>query len=229
MKKIVIGIFAAIVLLAIARAQNEAALSTQKTPTSQAPQAGLQQIAPGSVIPVQLSKTLDSKKVKPGDEVAAKVTEDMQSQNGEVIVPKNTTVIGHVTVAQIRTKQQKESEVSIAFDQAVMKNGTDLHLPMSIQAIIAPPSPPSGSETAGQPPSVPGGTIPGSLPTGESPTNNPSETNQRQPITGKTQGVVGFSNLNLTAAQNAKDGSVISSTKSNVKLESGTLLLLRVS
>ena len=35
-----------------------------------------------------------------------------------------------------------------------MKNGTDLHLPMSIQAIIAPPSPPSGSETAGQPPSV---------------------------------------------------------------------------
>ena len=112
MKKIVIGIFAAIVLLAIARAQNEAALSTQKTPTSQAPQAGLQQIAPGSVIPVQLSKTLDSKKVKPGDEVAAKVTEDMQSQNGEVIVPKNTTVIGHVTVAQKQPSSRKNPKLA---------------------------------------------------------------------------------------------------------------------
>ena len=165
----------------------------------------------------------------------------MTSQNGEVIVPKDTTVIGHVIEAQARTKQQKESEVSIAFDQAVMKNGTDLHLPMSIQAIIAPPSLSSGSETAGQPASVPGGMAPGSMsnggwqspspaaPASEWPTNSTTQTNQHQPITGKTQGVVGFSNLNLTSAANAKDGSVISSTKSNVKLESGTLLLLRVS
>jgi hypothetical protein len=241
MEKIVIGIFAGIALLGAARAQNEASLSTQQAPTSQAAQSGLQQIAPGSVIPVQLSKTIDSNKVKPGDEVAARVTQDMKSQNGEVIVPKDAEVIGHVTEAQTRTKQQKESEVGIAFDQAVMKNGTDLHLPMSIQAIIAPPSPGSESETAGQPASVPGGMTPGSMstggrqspnpavPAGEWPTDNTTQTNQRQPITGKTQGVVGFSNLNLTAAANAKDGSVISSTKSNVKLESGTLLLLRVS
>ncbi len=240
MKKIVMGILAGLVLLGIARAQDETPLPTQQTPTSQAAQPGSQQIAPGSVIPVQLSKTIDSKKVQPGDEVAAKVTEDMKSQNGEVLVPKGTEVIGHVTEAQARTKEQKESDIGIAFDHAVMKNGTDLHLPMSIQAIIAPPSPASGSETAGQQASVPGAMTPGGMPpgrqstngaapAGEWPTNNPSETNQRQPITGKTQGVVGFSNLNLTAAASTKDGSVISSTKSNVRLESGTLLLLRVS
>ena len=76
MKTIVIGIFAGIVLLGVARAQNEAPLSSRETPTRQEAQPGLQQIAPGSVIPVQLSKTIDSKKVKPGDEVAAKVTQD---------------------------------------------------------------------------------------------------------------------------------------------------------
>jgi 3D (Asp-Asp-Asp) domain-containing protein len=237
MKKIVIGIFAGFVLLVVARAQNQAALSAQQAPTNQAAQPGLRQIAPGSVIPVQLSKTIDSKKVKPGDEVAAKVTQDMKAQNGEVILPKDTQVIGHVTEAQTRTKQQKESELAIAFDQAVIKNGTDLHLPMSIQAIIAPASPASDRETTGPPPSMPGGMAPGGMPTGgwqspaagESPTNNPSKTNQRPPITGKTQGVVGFSNLNLAAAGNTRNGSVISSRKSNVKLESGTLLLLRVS
>jgi hypothetical protein len=223
MKKIVIGIFSGIVLLGVARgAQNKAALSAQQTPTNQVAQPGLH-IAPGSVIPVQLSKTIDSKKVKPGDEVTAEVTEDLKAQNGEVIMPKDTKVIGHVTEAQTRTKQQKESEVGIAFDQAVMKNGTDLHLPMSIQAVIAPSSPDSGSETGGWPASAPGGTAPGT------PTGNPSETNQSQPITGETKGVVGLSNVNLTAAENTKDGSVISSAKSNVKLESGTLLLLRVS
>lgn len=229
MKKIVIGVFAGIVLFGVARAQNQAALPAQQTPASQAAQPGLPQIAPGSVIPVQLSKTIDSKKVKPGDEVAAKVTEDMTSQNGQVIVPKDTQVIGHVTEAQARTKQQKESELAIAFDQAVMKNGTGLHLPMSIQAVIAPAPPTSESQNAGQTASPPGGMGPGSMPSEPLPTDNPPEKNQRPPITGKTQGVVGFSNLNLAAAGNTKDGSVISSTKSNVKLESGTLLLLRVS
>jgi len=39
---------------------------------------------------------------------------------------------------------------------------------------------------------------------------------------------VGISNLKLEAAQNAAQGSLMSSDKNNVKLESGTFLLLRV-
>ena len=91
------------------------------------------------MIPVQLTQTIDAKKAKPGDEVVAKVTMDLKTNSGEVIVPKDTKVVGHVTEAQARSKEQKESQVGIAFDRAVLKDG-EVSLPMSIQAVIAPPS-----------------------------------------------------------------------------------------
>src|ERR1700739_2100392 len=110
---------------------------TSNAGTSQARTASAPRIAPGSVIPVQLTKTVDAKKAKTGDEVVAKVTQDMKTQTGEVLVPKDTKVIGHVTEAQARTKDEKQSELAIAFDQAAMK-GEDLRVPMSIQDVIAP-------------------------------------------------------------------------------------------
>ena len=103
----------------------------------QTPPPGALKIAPGSVIPVQLTKTIDAKKAKQGDEVVAKVTIDMKTDGGQILVPKDTTVVGHVTEAQARNKEQKESQVGISFDKAKMKSG-DMPLPMSIQAIIAP-------------------------------------------------------------------------------------------
>jgi hypothetical protein len=52
----------------------------------------------------------------------------------------------------------------------------------------------------------------------------------RPPINAQTQGVIGISDLSLTStAANANQGSVMTSVKSNVKIEGGTMLLLRVS
>jgi hypothetical protein len=206
-------------------------------------------IAPGSVIPVQLTKSIDAKKVKTGDEVDAEVTEDLKAGNGEIIVPKNTKVIGRVTEAQARNKEQKESQVGIAFDRAVMKNGGDVALPMSIQAIVGPSyltggnngSSPEGTAQPSTTPSTggmsPGNSRAGSMgapqpanpgtAAGEGPTNT-SGNNVRQPITGNTQGVLGIPNLTLSTTANSTQGSVVSSEKNNVKLEGGTLLLLRV-
>ena len=119
-------------------------LSRQPNPLPRPPRriqgaAGQHRIAPGSVIPVQLTKTIDAKKAKPGDEVVAKVTMDLKTNGGEVMIPKDTKVMGRVTEAQARSKEQKESQVGIAFDRAVLKDG-EMPLPMSIQAVIAPPS-----------------------------------------------------------------------------------------
>lgn len=201
-------------------------------------QASAAKIAPGSVIQVELTKTIDAKKAKAGDQVVAKVTGDMKTASGEVFLPKNTKVVGRVTEARARTKEQNESEVRIAFDHAITKNG-DMKLPMSIQAIIGPaPSSPSGGGYDPPGPATGGGTTtspmagraplsPGSQP-GPLPTVGTDE-QSRSPITGKTKGVIGLPHLKLEAnAQNAGQGSVVSSQKSNVKLESGTLLLLRV-
>ena len=94
---------------------------------AQAQTAGAPRIAAGSVIPVQLTKTVDAKKAKTGDEVVAKVTQDMKTQSGDVLVPKDTTVIGHVTEAQARNKEQKESQLAIAFDRAMGKGHARTH------------------------------------------------------------------------------------------------------
>jgi hypothetical protein len=269
MKAALTGIFAGVVLCGASLAQD----ATQPRMTSTAPQNqqnpataqsaqssaeqlhGSPRIAPGSVIPVQLMKSIDAKKVKTGDEVRAKVTQDMKTGNGEIVMPKDTQVVGHITEAQLRNKEQKESQVGIAFDRAVMQPGGEIPLPMSIQAVIVSPSgdsrnnnatgdseapPARGSSAGGMSPGYGGrsaGAGTGTPSSTPSPTTSSSEGSTSsqaegkkvdQPITGNTRGIVGIANLKLSTASSSAAGSVVSSEKSNVKLESGTLMLLRV-
>ncbi len=228
-------------------AQATPAPTAAQATANQEPSAATPKIAPGSVIPVSLTRTIDAKKAKPGDEVVAKVTMDMKSNSGEVIVPKDTKVMGHVTEAQARSKEQKESQLGIAFDRATLK-GSEVSLPMSIQAVIAPPSnntnssggspdqgaPPTGGNSAPSPMasgrngSTASQSTPSGPPPSAAPTDNTQQGSARPPITGNTQGVVGISNLKLEPAPSAAQGSVLSSEKNNVKVESGTMLLLKV-
>jgi hypothetical protein len=227
----------------------------QRAPESQTPAGAssaqattARRIAPGSVIPVQLTRTIDAKKAKTGDEVVAKVTQDLKTNSGEVIVAKDTKVLGHVTEAQTHSKEQKESQLGIAFDRAVEKNGNEMQLPMSIQAIIGQQNngPQNNSSSEAAPTSAyPGGGagnnsgrsagMGGSAPVptpspsaGGSNTPTDTQPSARPAITAETQGVVGISNLKLESSGQANQGSVVSSEKSNVKLESGTMMLLRV-
>ncbi len=263
MKTFLTGALTAALLCGISFAQNPAspqpdgtAPQGQKNPVPQSPQmnssqASTPQIAPGSVIPVQLTKTIDAKKIKSGDAVEAKVTQDMKSGNGEVIVAKDTKITGHITAAQARTKEQKESQVGIEFDHAVMKNGSDVTLPMSIQAVISQSALNGGSDNngreaanqpapassaggvppgAGRPSGMGGGTAsqPSSSASGDWPSTPQAEQKAQQPITGNTEGVVGISDLRLSTTSDKTQGSILTSEKNNVKVESGTLMLLRV-
>jgi len=86
---------------------------------------------------------------------------------------------------------------------------------------------PSGGRspgTSGSPQQAPNPPMAGQ----QAPSEGQSGNNSQQPITEKTQGVVGISNLKLAAAPNAAEGSIVSSEKNNVKIESGTLMLLCV-
>jgi hypothetical protein len=200
-------------------------------------------IAPGSIIPVQLLKSIDAKKAKSGDEVIAKVTQDMRNRAGTLVVSKDTKILGHVTESQARSKQQKESHVTIAFDHAVLKNGEQMQMPMSIQAIVAPPnrSPSSQASNADLPTYGSAQGVTGASanagamgsPAGQAPglPQQPGELASGQPqpqITRNTQGVVGIPDLKLSAAPDSAQGSRLSSEKNNVKLDDGTFLLLRV-
>jgi len=256
MRKLIPGILVGVVFCALSLAQettppssNETVPQAQESPAQSGAPVSL--IAPGSVIPVQLTRTVDARKAMPGDEVEARITQDLTARNGELLVRKDTKVVGHVTEAQVRTKEQKESQVGIAFDHAVMKDGSDVSLPMSIQAIVAPQilsaANNSDDEGAGPPTAAPSpgglpqggrsggmGTgaaspVPGSLPAGGEPPNSASTgNNERRSITANTQGIVGIPDLRLSTPGDVPQGSLISSEKNNVKLESGTLMLLRV-
>jgi hypothetical protein len=261
-----IAIFAAALLCGVSLAQQaspntsgSATDSAQTAPQTSQPNtntaspnmSGLHsmRIAPGSVIPVQLTKGIDAKKAKAGDEVEARVTIDMKANNGEVVVPKDTKVMGHVTEAQAHTKDQKESQIGLSFDHAVTKDGQNVSLPMSVQAIISPQalnqgnsssndSAPAASNSSASQPSPatqPGGMggnmspnrAPSSSATASEPETSSGNNHANPPITGNTQGVVGISDITLSAGQ-GNEGSVVTSDKKNVKLDNGTLILLRV-
>jgi hypothetical protein len=237
--------------------QNSGASQTAPAQGTAASAGTVHRVAPGSVIPVQLAKSVDAKKAKTGDEVVATVTQDMKSGNGDVIIPKDTQVIGHVTESQARNKDQKESELGIAFDHAVVK-GDQMQMPMSIQAVIGPqtnnsssapnndqssaapaggapaasssaPSSPMGGRSGTQTPASPQA-APNAADAGTSDSNQPQQqAKARPPINSMTEGVIGLSNLKLESnAQNAAQGSLLTSEKNNVKIDKGTMLLLRV-
>src|ERR1700726_3710491 len=123
MKTVSISIFLCGLIVGIATAQDSAAppsafppseprtLSPAQPPPQAAPEpstpAQPTRIAAGSVIPVSLTKSIDAKKAKTGDEGIAKVTEDIKTSSGEVLVPKDTKVVGRVTEVQSRNKEQK--------------------------------------------------------------------------------------------------------------------------
>jgi hypothetical protein len=273
MKKLALSLLASFVLVGLCLAQSstsspDASPVQRGTTESQAP-AGQSaeasgeslatgKIAPGTVIPAELAKSVDAKKAKSGDQVLAKLAQDMLS-NGQVIIARGAKIVGHVTQAKPREKGESESSLGIAFDKLLTKDGRELPLNASIQAVGAPASNfntnngPSGngpmSESGGMPggmggsasagmggaggrsggsatgaPGNPGGNAGGNYP--EDTGNSGSQSGTRGALQPGATGVVGISGLNLSAGSDGS--SVITSQNKNVKLDSGTQLMLRV-
>jgi hypothetical protein len=95
------------------------------------------QLANGTAMQAVLSQPVDAKKNKPGDTVTAKNTQAVKSDDGQVIVPKGSKLVGHVTEAKARGKGESESALGIAFDKAILKNGQEVPLNATIQALAA--------------------------------------------------------------------------------------------
>lgn len=206
----------------------------------------------GTYLRAELTKPIDARKVKPGNLVEAAVTQDVKA-GGKVIIRKGTVLLGHVTQAHGRTKEQSTSILGIVFDRVVQKGG-EVALNAVIQA-IAPPeevmteesiSPleyhgvyPGGARgaLAQQTASVePGAKAPGV--TGTVPSSRIESENANGPAGSPTpsQGTVGPAGPNAEqtpamvtgSVQGSAQGSMISSTNHNVTLEAGTQILLRV-
>jgi hypothetical protein len=179
-----------------------------------APARGATKIMPGTVIPVELAKALDAKKVKAGDKVEAKIVVDLL-HDGEVVIPKGARVSGHISDAKPSSKDSKDSMIGFVFDQLSTKDGGEIAIQTSIQAIGPPPESGSSSSISGGPI----GTSGASMPSGGQPRSSAHS------LDSSSQGVVGMRGLSLSTSGAA---SVVSSSSGNVKLDSGTEILLRI-
>ena len=222
-------------------------------------------LASGTTLQAALTKPVDAKKAKPGDQVTAKLTQDVKS-NGHVVLHKGSKLVGHVTEAQGRSKGQAESKLGIVFDKAQLKGGEESSLNATIQA-LAPPvrgtaiadadeagnlsAPMAGGATGGG--GLVGGVTHGASSTLGGATNSVGNVgggavagvnstvnsaagtaagglNAQGALSSASHGVVGIQGLTLSSASVAgAQGSVISSTTQNVKLDSGTQMVLQVS
>lgn len=209
--------------------------------------------AAAATVQAQLTKTIDAKKAKQGDEVVAKTTEDLQGSSN-LTIPKNSKLIGHVAEVQARAGDQGESRIVIVFDKAVPKGGQEIPIQATIQAIAAPERAPmpttdmmagSASDPGGAPVGGASGAATGTPATTGAPASTPGiATGASQPESGSmgtsgssrvaldstSKGVMGIEDLQLAAGNTGQTlASQLKSSSRNVKLENGTRMVLRIS
>jgi len=225
MKKFFSSVLAAALVTGVSLAQNPA----QPSGGSES-QTTAVRFAPGAILRVELTRSVDAKKAKVGDEVIGKTMDDFLGEKNDVLAPKGSRVFAHV--AEVSPRQvESASTLGIAFDKVVLKNGVDVPFKAAIQAIGGPdlsaapvnqPMPQSG----GGAPTMSPGHNPDSYGGSMGPGDVPANSGATGPLPPNARGVVGISGMSLSAGS-AQD-SLISSQKHNVKLDSGTQMILRV-
>jgi len=239
--------FCTAALLGACLAQTSNSPQAAAPPGTSAPAAApANQLPAGTIIPAELAKSIDAKKAKSGDQVIAKTTIDLRSKDGSTVIPKGAKVLGHVTDAKARGKDESGSMVAIAFDKVELKGGRDLQFNGGIQAIGKPEQNAAAYTGGGSPMSESGGVPSGAAgqggmggartggamgapPSAGNPGNAPADSGVPAsggvgPLSPASQGVVGIQGLSL---QDSAQASVITSSSGNVHLDSGTQLILR--
>ena len=173
------------------------------------------------IMPVELTKSLDSKKLKEGDPVMGRIAADLRMKDGTAI-PRGSKVTGHVTEAKSRSKGDAQSALGIVFDKISLPGGKDLAIKGELQAVA--PNPNAGTQDTGVParmPSAGEGTGAGtSMP--PPPSTPTSQQTGRPLLNAQSKGVIGIHNLQLG------ENSVLISTGKNVSLDSGTQMMVQV-
>lgn len=189
--------------------------------------------APPSVghgaFPVKVTRTLDSSKLKQGDAIEVETSGSFKLPNG-LLVPKGSRLLGHVAVATARSKGDAESQLTLAFEKLNIKDGKQLSLKGSVQAVFPPaaeaepdiPSAPSHQGAGGAGLSAGSLSTPDYRPTGDIRSgSNTSGGRAEQAVDPASVGVRGIDNLQLN------EGDLTSKGK-NVKLGSGVRMIVHV-
>jgi hypothetical protein len=214
-------IFIAIVGLLSLAAGAQSGTNGSTPANAQTPKNSLDTLAIGTSFHVELTKTLDVKKVKIGDAIQAKVTEDVLAHD-TILVPKGSKLVGSVAGVQAHTRENVESTLKITFEKFVLKDGRDMAFLGEIEGYY----PPTQLQTVNaiEPNDDPQGRAAGPVVDNTGRVYNQRPKNQSVDL-GRTP------NMQRQGAQGTHLSMGLSSTFSssagNVKLDRGTVLLMR--
>jgi hypothetical protein len=186
----------------------------------------------GSILYAELTKTVDAKKAKAGDPVNAVLVADVLV-HGKIMVRRNTKLLGHVTEAQVHSKEVPESRLGIVFDKIITKSGEVpfqsllLAIRPAERPVVEIPNAPSPMSNSAQ---VPQGQAP--LPQGGSNVPHRANPSLGDPMKSGSRetaqtGPTDIEGLSLNSSGNG-GAQMIVSTQRTVKLESGIRIELRV-
>lgn len=192
-----------------------------------------------------LTASLESKNATAGQEFTLKTISDVVV-NGEMIIPRTSRVLGHVTEAVTKGKDQPQSELWIVIDKAVNKDGREISLQAIIAAIAAPQKdslatdPTYGMMHSNEPTMSGGGAARAASTGGLGASSKASSTaavatanlkgmDQPSSLDEESQGAIGYEGLSISWHLVVPPPiTVLASKSKNVKLEAGTQMLLRM-
>lgn len=123
-----------VALSAIAVGQTTSTGSTRASNSTSAQKHGRQiDLQSDTQLAAQLENALDARHAKVGDRVVLKTTQAIK-QNGQVVIPKGSQLIGRVTDVQQQTKSNGESHLALAFDR-LRSGSTEVPITASILSI----------------------------------------------------------------------------------------------
>ncbi len=244
MYKVYLGILVILVGASVGLGQRS---GQKRPPLAEGPQKGQQvSLASGTSISAQLQKTLDANNVEVGDQVVLKTTQSIR-QDGDVIIPKGSTLIGRITDVKRRGKDKAESRIGMVFDRLEGKN---LSMPLSATLVSITNaaanaslsndslmSDVSTSSRSSSSTSTGGGLLGGVTNTVGGLVNTTTQTvgtvtNTATQTVGTTTGTVGRTvnglQISTEASGSANTSTTLSSPNKNVRVEKGATFHLRV-
>jgi len=198
-----------------------------------------------SSISAELTKGIDTKRAKVGDEVEARVTSSAKLTDGTEL-PRGTKLIGKVTDVHASSKQNKNAHLAFNLDHAVLKGGEQLPVHAALTSVTAPAPSTSanlpmstggaaagGSTASGNTSGSAAGSAPAPAPAASSPIVTSSEPASTQG--GMLRGpqdhvpVGNLPGVMLTGTSDANSAGSLDAMGQNISLESGTKLTLNLS
>lgn len=85
-------------------------------------------------VPATLLTAIDVQKTKVGDEIAARTGEAVK-EGDRIVVPKGAKLIGHVVEVKARADDHPTSQLVLTFDRAVTKGGKEIPVSASIASL----------------------------------------------------------------------------------------------